>query len=334
MKFGLKFNDMQNSLDAHVQESIKSYRKRERALKKLEELSRKDAWAVAMRIRLMASREAKLWRRSCQERYGFDVERWLAKGLMDFSSLTHARTSRESYSIVMHVLSYAHWKCVHMLMSATEKAAIELHIDKDRAMCDIYVGWLRSRYISADWLQYYSMLPTALREQLLNEEAGWAGSQLNLDRNKRLHAALTGWGGSVSENLARELPGAILAAYGALVEDEQHSGSFLTPIAKALENIGGESASRPDKLTSLLPDEALNAPKDEQMVELERKEILDALEQAAGLSPQQVEVWQLLRRGKEISEIAAELDISKNSVSVQKHKAVEKLKEARRAAGL
>jgi RNA polymerase sigma factor (sigma-70 family) len=334
MEVGLEFDGMQDRLVAHVRDSIESYRKRERALKKLEELSRKDAWAVAMKLRLMASREAKLWRRSCQEHFGFDVERWLAKGPMDFSPLTDAHSSGEPSAIVMHILSYAHWKCVRMLMSATEKAAIELCIDKDKAMCDIYVGWLRSRYITTDWLQYYSMLPTALREQLLVEEAGWAGSQLNLGRNKRLHAALTGWGGSVPENLARELPGAVLAAYGALVFNKRHSGSFLAPIAKALANMGAESTSRPDKLRSLPPDESLHAPEDEQMAELERKEILDALEQAAGLSPQQAEVWQLLRRGKEIREIATELGITKNSVSVQKCKAVEKLKEARRVAGL
>jgi hypothetical protein len=230
MEAGLEFDGMQDRLDVHVRDSIESYRKRERALKNLEEQSRKDAWAVAMRLRLMASREAKLWRRSCQERYGFDVERWLAgKSPMDFSPLTDAHSSGKASAIVMYILLYAHWKCVRMLMSATEKAAIELCIDRDRAMCamcDVYVGWLRSHYILTDWLQDYSMLPTALRGQLLVEEAGWAGSQLNLDLNKRLHAALTGWGGSVSENLARELPGAVLAAYGALVEDEQHGGSF------------------------------------------------------------------------------------------------------------
>ena len=73
MEARLEFNGMQYRLNSYVQDSIEGYRKREKSLEKLEELSRKDAWAVAMEIKLMASREAKLWRHSCRERYGFDV---------------------------------------------------------------------------------------------------------------------------------------------------------------------------------------------------------------------------------------------------------------------
>jgi RNA polymerase sigma factor (sigma-70 family) len=141
-------------------------------------------------------------------------------------------------------------------------------------------------------------------------------------------------GGSISENLTRELLGAILAAYGTLAGDKQHSGSFLTQVARALETMGGESASRQNKLTSLPPEVTTIISEDEQIAELERKETLDALEKKAGLSQQQAAVWQWLRRGTEIKEIAAELGISENLVSVQKHNAVKKLKEARRAAGL
>jgi hypothetical protein len=194
MEARLEFNGMQYRLNSYVQDSIEGYRKREQSLEKIEELSRKDAWAVAMEIELMASREAKLWGHSCRERYGFDVERWLVEGSIDFFLLTHGLSSRDATLMATHVLSYAHWKYVRMFTSATEKAAIDLRLDKDRADCDIYVGWLRYHWISADWHQLYSKLPPALREQLLVEEAGWAGSQLNLNLNKRLHAALTGWG--------------------------------------------------------------------------------------------------------------------------------------------
>lgn len=90
--------------------------------------------------------------------------------------------------------------------------------------------------------------------------------------------------------------------------------------------MGGESASRQNKLTSLPPEVATIISEDEQIAELERKETLDALEKKAGLSQQQAAVWQWLRRGTEIKEIAAELVISENSVSVQKHNAVKKPK--------
>lgn len=60
MEARLEFNGMQYRLNSYVQDSIEGYRKREQSLEKIEELSRKDAWAVAMEIELMASREAKL----------------------------------------------------------------------------------------------------------------------------------------------------------------------------------------------------------------------------------------------------------------------------------
>lgn len=68
MEARLEFNGMQYRLNSYVQDSIEGYRKREQSLEKIEELSRKDAWAVAMEIELMASREAKLWGHSCRER--------------------------------------------------------------------------------------------------------------------------------------------------------------------------------------------------------------------------------------------------------------------------
>ena len=62
------------------------------------------------------------------------------EGSIDFSLLTQGLSSRDATLMVTHVLSYAHWKCVRMFTSATEKAAIDLRLDKDRAICDIYVG--------------------------------------------------------------------------------------------------------------------------------------------------------------------------------------------------
>ncbi len=61
---------------------------------------------------------------------------------------------------------------------------------------------------------------------------------------------------------------------------------------------------------------------------------LDALEQVAELSSQQAAIWERLRNGKEIAEIAAELDITVNHVSVQKHNAIKRLGAVRKAAGL
>lgn len=64
MEAGLEFNGMQDRLDAQVLASTEGHRKREKALEKIEELSRKDAWAVTMKIRLIAYQQVKLRRHS------------------------------------------------------------------------------------------------------------------------------------------------------------------------------------------------------------------------------------------------------------------------------
>ena len=73
---------------------------------------------------------------------------------------------------------------------------------------------------------------------------------------------------------------------------------------------------------------------DPLLEEFERMETVHQLEAAAGLSPGESAVWQRLRSGMEITEIARELQITKGNVSVKKHNALKKLGEARRASGL
>lgn len=302
---------------------MEAYRKREEALKELEAMCQKDSWTVAVKLKLMVWRQAKLCRRSFRERYNFDVERWLTKDPTDFASLIQSRNYHKASSIVEDALAYAYWECLRILTLAVEKVAIEHSIDRDRAVCDVFVFWHRHDWRAADRGQFYSKLPPTLGEQLLIEESGWVGSQLNFNLNKRLKAALTGWGESFPENLVRELPGAVLAAYEA-----QGDGTFVTQVSRMLKEMGSESASRPGKLTSLLPENVMNIPKDEDMAKFENVEMLNVLEQAASLSPQQTAVWWRLREGKEIREIAVELGISENSVSVQKNNAIKKLREA------
>lgn len=65
----------------------------------------------------------------------------------------------------------------------------------------------------------------------------------------------------------------------------------------------------------------------------QQRQQLDHLQEVANLSPQQNEIFNRVRRGMEIKEIAAELGISENQVSVQKHNAMKKLSQAREAAG-
>ena len=147
---------MSDKLDAQVLASIEGYRKREKALEKIEELSRKDAWAVAMEIRLMVSRQARLWHRVCHERYGIDLQRWLVKDdPTDFSSLTQSRSSSEATAVVECILTHAFWECLQILMSAVEKAVTGQRADRDKAICAVYVSWLRWCPRPANWYQSY-----------------------------------------------------------------------------------------------------------------------------------------------------------------------------------
>ena len=158
------------------------------------------------------------------------------------------------------------------------------------------------------------------------------GAQVSLDRNRRLNAALHDGGESPFDNLVRELPSAVLAAYAERTDDARHRRSFVTQVTRALEELGRESTGRPNKLTNLVPEVAVDAPEDEWIAELDRKETLDALERATELSPQQKAVCKRLRQDKSISEIADELGIPKNQVSVQKNLAIKKLRKAREAS--
>jgi DNA-binding NarL/FixJ family response regulator len=111
--------------------------------------------------------------------------------------------------------------------------------------------------------------------------------------------------------------------------------AFTQRVARALERTGNEdnSLARRGK-RSPLGDMTETA---DDVLEFERREEarqkLDALEQEAKLSKQQTEIWRRLRRGMEIAEIAAELDIPKRQVSTQKKRIKRKVQKVRAAAG-
>ena len=110
---------------------------------------------------------------------------------------------------------------------------------------------------------------------------------------------------------------------------------FVQRVARALERTGNEdnSLARRGK-RSPLGDMTETA---DDILEFERREEarqkLDALEQEAKFSKQQTEIWRRLRRGMEIAEIAAELDIPKRQVSTQKKRIKRKVQKVRAAAG-
>jgi DNA-binding CsgD family transcriptional regulator len=333
---GTYINGKQAGLSTRVRATIDDYREREKALKKLEEaLGRdEDFWPLGQSINSMIWWQAEEWRDFFYDRYDFDIQSWQAEDPTDWPSLPQGRNPRVTDEIVKCALAYTYWSSVWTWMLAMQKTAFELHIDPGWAICVMFTAihrysMLRSDSELAAWGQVYSKLPPSLREEVLLGEAGWVGSQVNLVVNKRLRAALSGWSKPPLENLAQELPGAILAASAEYEDAAEDRGSYVTQITRVLEDLGSERAGRPRKLTSLSSGAAPDSLEDENVSEIERTDTLDTLERAAKLSPQQAEVWRRVRQDKSIAEIAAELTITENQVSVQKNNAIKKLSEAR-----
>ena len=215
------------------------------------------------------------------------------------------------------------------------------------AMCQVFLRIYRGRFVfSGISMHQDSELPPSLREMHTALLAGWTGSKISLKRNRRFSAALAEGGTIPAKALSREL----LAATFVEWPTSTHEGSvkdFLNRVTRSLERMGREASIRPEKVRDTPPGEAGRTigfseilAEDEDLTEFEREETLrqqrqqlDILEQVAGLSPQQTEVWRRRYKGMEIAEIAAELGISENQVSVQNHNALKKLSAARKAAG-
>jgi len=119
------------------------------------------------------------------------------------------------------------------------------------------------------------------------------------------------------ERLAEELLGVVPVAW-----DDIQTVSNATLLNEASNSIR-RMKSRDQALPDDVPDQSLAQF---ETLEIVRQE-LNTLEQVAGFSPQQAEVWQLTRRGMEIAEIANTLGIPPGQVSVQKHYAIEKARE-------
>src|SRR5215204_961555 len=181
-----------------------------------------------------------------------------------------------------------------------------------------------------------------LREMMAITVAGWVGAHISRSQHRRVRDALReNTDGSPSANDAKFveelLPATILAWDELQAGEPLRPGSGKTNLVSRtqrwLQKIGSEAAEK--QKTHMQFDEVSGDDQGDQLLEeFERMETLRQLEQATQLTRLEAAVWQRARDGLEIAEIAEELKISKNSVSVHKSNAVMKLCEARRASGL
>jgi DNA-binding CsgD family transcriptional regulator len=120
----------------------------------------------------------------------------------------------------------------------------------------------------------------------------------------------------------------------AIRRGEKHR-KLVQRVARALERGGNEanSLARRGKLSLL--GEAAETDDEISKFELqeEARQKIAALEEKAGLSKQQAEIWRRLRRGMEIAEIAGDLDIPGKQVSTQKRRIKRKMQSVREAVG-
>ena len=181
----------------------------------------------------------------------------------------------------------------------------------------------------------------AMRTAATVDLAGWVGSKISLTGKKgeKLSAALAEQGGRPFEALLRELPAQALIGWS-LIEHKSLEG-YKSGVTRSLERLGRESLFK-EKLANVPAGMPEEGEEDVLLEEFERQETmhqqrqqLDPLiEQALRRAPQQKTVLQCRREGMEFEEIAAKLDIPTNQVYVQYHNAIQKLIEARKAAGL
>jgi len=144
----------------------------------------------------------------------------------------------------------------------------------------------------------------------------------NIKAFPSLRVALRSDGEPFREKLAEELPGIVLVAW-----DDIATASSETLLNTASNTIRESGLRNHVPLADEMVDEAADDTLTRfEALEATRQE-LDVLEQEAALSTQQAEVWTLARQGVEIPEIASMLGKTPNHISVQKHYAVNKMKQ-------
>lgn len=317
----------------------------------------------------MVLTQRRCWRRFLQRRFGVrivntdgndrvvEVKNWPGRKLAErIDSGLRAQNDedqkqlareyeKEEWLFLFALKTHAVWELSRRVMlergvRALDEPGAELWtVDEKRYWVSLAVveGFILAQQIKDElWSIGFNpdTLSPTIREGVAAMLTGQTEAMISLTQNKRLSAVL-GEGGGARKKLLEELPGAVIEVWSA-AKAILAGGKYRTlvqRVARALERAGNESnyLERKGKL-SLVVD---MATADDELLEFERQEEarqkLDALEQKAKLSRQQVEIWRRLRRGMEIAEIASDLDIPGKQVSTQKKRIMHKMQRVRAA---
>jgi DNA-binding CsgD family transcriptional regulator len=308
---------------------------------------------VAHRLIETVLSERRLWRRFLERRFnmqvvntdGYDHLVGINKG-----HLAHRYTSREELAFLLALEEHARWEVSYRVMlERGVKALDELegwHWSDDRkrywASLAAVEGFVLSQSHSDDYMSFAiqpESIDPRLRELVAGKLTGQVEERISLSQNKRLKATLREQGRNARTELQNMLPAAVIEEWEA-AGSELFAGkyrNFRSRIARNLERSGTES-SYLERLGKLSLSELGEVAEDtDDLSDFERweeaRQQLDSLEKYITFSEQQAEIWQRLKRGMEIAEIASELDIPRQQVSTQKARIKRKMQKARRAVG-
>jgi DNA-binding CsgD family transcriptional regulator len=215
-------------------------------------------------------------------------------------------------------------------------------------MCQLFVLMERSRYVfSGLRAEKDSGTHSALREVHTAFLAGWVGSKISLQRNKRLSSTLADQGAKPFDALLRELPAATLIGW----DDARHEGwikDFVNCVTRSMEDLGREALIKervvdaPIEEVGSSPGQPAPASEDEDLAEFELVETLRqqgnqlrAWVEQANFSHRQRRVYELdMQTDFDTKTIAEELGTDVKTVRGHRKRYHDKIRVASEAAGL
>jgi DNA-binding CsgD family transcriptional regulator len=307
---------------------------------------------AAYRVLEIVLSERRLWRRFLRRRFHMQVVNTDGDDhLVGIKNAPVGKSSLlEEWIFLYAVQQHARWELSYRVMiERSVKALDELegwHWSDDRkrywASLAALEGFILAQRMTDD-LMSLTIQPESIdprhRELVAAILTGQVEEKISLSQNKRLKATLREQGGNAQTELQKMLPAAVMEEWGR-AESEllagKHSG-FRSRITRNLERSGIESRYL-ERLGKLSSSESSEVAEDtDDLSNFERREEarqqLDSLEKSVTLSKQQAEIWQRLRQGMEIAEIASELEIPRQQVSTQKARIKRKMQKVRTTVG-
>ncbi len=297
--------------------------------------------------------ERRLWRRFLRRRFQMQIVNTDGHDhLLGIKNAPVGKSSLlEEWLLLYAVQEHARWELSYRVMIERGVKALDefegWHWSDDRkrywASLAALEGFILAQRHTDDLvsltIQPESIDPR-LRELVAAILTGQVEEKISLSRNKRLKATLSEQGGDARAELQKLLPAAVMEEWKPAGSEVPSAGKYReirSRIARNLERSGNESGYL-ERLGKLSSSESSEVAEDtDDLSDFERREEarqqLDSLEKNVTLSKQQAEIWQRLRQGMEIAEIASELEIPRNQVSKQKARIKRKMQKVRTAVG-